>query len=236
MIKNYFKIAWRNLVKSKVHSFINIAGLSVGMAVAMLIGLWIWDEVQFDKSNPNYDRIAQVMQNATMNDGVGTWNSMPLPLGDELRNRYGSDFKYVVVSSWTEAHFFTSGDKKITSTGNYFEKDAPDLLSLPMIGGSRQGFKDPFGIFISASLAKTLFGDADPMNKLIRMDDKVDIKIAGVYADFPRNSSFSDLSYIAPWTLKLYNDPWIKKMANPWGNADGLGKNKRFQTAQYSSG
>jgi ABC-type antimicrobial peptide transport system permease subunit len=218
MIKNYFKIAWRNLVKSKAHSFINIAGLSVGMAVAMLIGLWIWDEVQFDKDNPNYDRIAQVMQHAKMNNETGTWNSMPLPLGEELRNRYGSNFKYVVVSSWTEGHFFTIGDKKISSTGNFFEKDAPYLFSLPMIRGSREGLKDPFALLISASVAKALFGETDPMNKLIRMDDKVNVKISGVYADFPQNSSFSDLSFIAPWALKLYNDPWIKQMGNPWGN------------------
>ena len=85
MIKNYFKIAWRNLVKNKAHSFINIAGLSVGMAVAMIIGLWIWDEMTYNKDNPNYDRIAQVFQNNTMNTTVETWNSMPLPLGDELR-------------------------------------------------------------------------------------------------------------------------------------------------------
>jgi len=65
MIKNYLKIAWRNLVKNKTHSFINIAGLSVGMAVAMLIGLWIWDELSFDKYHQNYDRIVQVMQHQT---------------------------------------------------------------------------------------------------------------------------------------------------------------------------
>ena len=62
MIKNYLKVAWRNLVKNKASSFINIGGLAVGMAVAMLIGLWIWDELSFDKYHQNYDRIAQVMQ------------------------------------------------------------------------------------------------------------------------------------------------------------------------------
>ncbi len=96
MIKNYFKIAWRNLVKNKMHSSINIVGLSVGMAVAMIIGLWIWDELSYEKANPHYDRIAQVMQNNTLNGEIGTWTSMPRPLGDELRKSYGSDFKYVL--------------------------------------------------------------------------------------------------------------------------------------------
>jgi putative ABC transport system permease protein len=70
MIKNYLKTAWRNLIKNKVHSFINIVGLSVGMAVAILIGLWIWDELSFDKSFKNYDHIAQVKQNVPNNGEV----------------------------------------------------------------------------------------------------------------------------------------------------------------------
>src|SRR5580692_7911915 len=130
MIRNYFKIAWRNLIKNKAHSFINIVGLSVGMAVAMIIGLWIWDELSYDKDNPNYDKIAQVMQNTTSNGETETWTPVPLPLGAELRKSYGSDFKWVVLSSWTEKHFLTSGDKKITKNGNFFEPGATDMLGL----------------------------------------------------------------------------------------------------------
>src|SRR5215467_8226390 len=101
MIKNYLKIAWRNLLKNKAHSFINITGLSVGMAVAMLIGLWIWDEVTFDQYHKNYDRIATLEQNQLLNGGIDTWQSMPYPMGAELRNSYGGYFKQVVMSSWT---------------------------------------------------------------------------------------------------------------------------------------
>src|ERR1700684_4136773 len=100
MIKNYLKIAWRNLIKNKVSSFINISGLAVGMAVAMLIGLWIWDELSFNKDFQHYDRIAQVMQHITTNGDVGTQNAVPYLMGDELKKSYGSDFKYVTMSSW----------------------------------------------------------------------------------------------------------------------------------------
>src|SRR5438046_1032411 len=79
MIKTYFKVAWRNLGKSKMHSFINIAGLSLAMAVAMLIGLWIYDEVSFNKNFKNCDRIAQVIQNVTNNGEVQTWRGVPYP-------------------------------------------------------------------------------------------------------------------------------------------------------------
>ena len=80
MIKNYFKIAWRNLVKSKGYSAINIGGLAVGMAVAMLIAFWIYDELNYDKFHKNYDRIAQVMQHQTFNGYKGTERSIPIPL------------------------------------------------------------------------------------------------------------------------------------------------------------
>ena len=121
MIRNFLIIAYRNLWKNKGFSAINITGLALGMSVAMIIGLWIWDEMNYDKDNPDYHRIAQVMQHNTLNGEIGTWNSMPLPLGAELRKSYGSDFKYVVMSSWTERHFLTVGDKKITKSGNFFD-------------------------------------------------------------------------------------------------------------------
>jgi len=80
MIKNYLKIAWRNLIKNKASSFINIGGLAVGMAVAMLIGLWIWDELSFDKYHQNYNRSALVMQKKTFNDTVATMSATSLPV------------------------------------------------------------------------------------------------------------------------------------------------------------
>jgi putative ABC transport system permease protein len=85
MLRNYFKTALRNLAKSKMHSIINITGLSVGMAVAMLIGLWIYDEVAFNRQSGHYDRIARVVQNVTNNGEVETWKTVPFPLGEVLR-------------------------------------------------------------------------------------------------------------------------------------------------------
>src|SRR6476646_5585954 len=100
MLKNYFKIAWRNLTKNKGYSAINIGGLAIGMAVAMIIGLWIWDELSYDKYHKNYDRIAQVMQHQTFNGEIGTQTANPAVMAPEIRRRFGSDFKYVLQSSW----------------------------------------------------------------------------------------------------------------------------------------
>src|SRR5690242_19746926 len=100
MIKSYFKIAWRNLFRNAGYSFINISGLALGMSVAILIGLWMYDELTFDTYHANYDRIAQVMQHQTFNGKVGSQVANPAVMGEEIRNVYGSDFKYVLQSSW----------------------------------------------------------------------------------------------------------------------------------------
>ncbi|MVM33795.1 FtsX-like permease family protein [Spirosoma sp. HMF4905] len=217
MLRNYLKIALRNLVKNKVYSFINIGGLAVGMAVAMLIGLWVYDEISFDKSFPNYDRIAQVMQNQTFDGEVQTWSNVAMPLGPELRTTYGNNFTYVVRAGWIGDHLLSLGEKKLTKGGNYMEAEAPDMLSLTMLKGSLSGLQDINSILLSKSVAKAFFGNADPLNKIIRLDNKLDVKITGVYEDLPTNSSFANLSFIAPWELMVKSQGLEQILQNPWG-------------------
>src|SRR5580693_5293529 len=157
MLKNYFKTAWRNLSKNKTSSIINISGLAVGMAVAILIGLWIWDELSFNKSFQNYDHIAQVLTNANYNGGINTdYNSAP-PYGDELRNNFGSDFKHVLMTSRPLKMLLSSGEKKLMKNGYYFEPGISDMINLKMVKGSRDGLKDPSSILLSESLAKAFY-------------------------------------------------------------------------------
>lgn len=216
MIRNYLKIAWRNLLKNKTFSLINIAGLTTGMAVALLIGLWIRDEVTYSKNHANYDRIVSVMQHQTFNDLKGTQTAVPYLLGEEIRDKYGSDFKYVVMSSWTYEHILAYNNNSIFKSGNYFEPDFPEMITLKMLKGTRAGLKDPASILLSASAAKALFGDADPMDKLMKIDNRTNVKVTGVYEDLPYNSAFRDLAFIAPWELYLDTYPEIRQMENPW--------------------
>lgn len=218
MIKNYLKIAFRNLWRSKGYSAINIGGLAVGMAVAILIGLWVHDELSFDKYHKNYDRIAQVMQHANFNGKVETQVSMPAVMGSELRSKYGSNFKYVVQSSWTGSHLLTVGDKNISKTGNYFEPEAAEMLTLKMLKGSRAGLKDPYSIMLSASAAESVFGKEDPINKVIKFDRTHDVKVTGVFEDLPDNTSFSQIQIMMPWELWLIQNPWAKQITEPWGS------------------
>jgi len=219
MIKNYLKIAWRNLIKNKTSSLINISGLAVGMAVAMLIGIWIWDELSFNKYHKNYDRIAQIMQNQTANGSIGTGSAMPYPVGDALRKNYGSDFKYVVMAAWINDHILSSGDTKVSFPGNFMSDEAPDMLTLNMLQGTRSALKDPSSILISQPVAKALFGNADAMGKTIKIDNKGDFKVAGVYEALPHNSSFYGNGFIAPWTYFIKAESWIAKVETLWDNS-----------------
>jgi putative ABC transport system permease protein len=214
MLKNYFKIAWRNLLKNKISSFINIGGLAVGIAVTMLIGLWIWDELSFDSNFQNHQQIAQVIQNVTNNGEVQTWRQTPYPLAEELRKGF-ADFKYVVMSAGVGDHILTQGDKKLTKSGTFFEPQAPEMLSLKMLRGNRQALNDPSSIIISESTAKAFFGDSDPMSKILKIDNQGTLKVAGVYKDLPKNSTFSQMDFIAPWQMFFtMND--LSKMREPW--------------------
>ncbi len=215
MFRNYLKIAWRNLLGNKGSSVINIGGLAVGMAVAMLIGFWIHDELSFNKNFKNYSHISQVMQNTTMNGETGTGSTMPFPIGEELRKNFGSDFKYVVMSSWNESHILAFGEKKLTKSGTYFEPQALDMLSVKMLKGTKDGLKDPSSILLSGSSAIACFGNADPIGKIMKIDNKLNVKVTGVYEDMPYNSSFADVGFIAPWEL-FSNSEGLKNQADPW--------------------
>jgi putative ABC transport system permease protein len=218
MLRNYLKIAIRNLVKSQVYSFINIGGLAIGLAVAMLIGLWMHDEFSFNKYHPNYDRIAQVMQHGTFNGEVDSQVANPGVMGPEIRAKYGSNFKYVVQASWPGSYVLSVGTTHVAKEGIYFEPDGPAMLSLRMRQGTYEGLKDPYSIMLSESVAKSLFGDKNPMGKTLKVGRKYDVKVTGVFEDLPYNTSFRKVNVIMPWALWLIDNPWAKTMKNPWGS------------------
>ncbi|HZY82701.1 MAG TPA: ABC transporter permease [Cyclobacteriaceae bacterium] len=216
MFKSYVKIGWRNLVKSKGYSLINIGGLAIGMAAAILIGLWLHFELTFNQNFGNYDRIARVIQHQDFNGVIQTWNSQAKQLGPELRDYYGSNFKHVVVTGWIENHKISYNDKSIRYSGNWVEPGLPDMLELKMLKGTRSGLKDMHSIMLSASASKAIFGDEDPMDKSLKLNDKNDVKVTGVYEDLPASCDFAGLGFVAPFELhERENLPdWVE-----WGNS-----------------
>jgi putative ABC transport system permease protein len=219
MIKNYLLVSYRNLISKKAYSFINIAGLATGMAVALMIGLWLRDEVTFNHYHQNYAKIAKLRQNITLNGNIETWKTVPVPLPEELAKNYGHDFKYVVMSSHRMDHLLKYGEKTLVKKGVYLSQQAPDMFTLKMLKGSRTGLQDPSSIFLSASTAKAYFGDADPIERLMTIDGKQNVKVTGVYEDLPVSTTFGDLCFIAPFELYLSTEQWVANLKDSWTNS-----------------
>lgn len=209
MYQSYFKIGWRNLLRNKGYSMINIGGLALGMSVAMMIGMWIHDELSYDTYHQNYERIARVIRNGTLNGETFSSTYMPFPLADELRTKYGSNFKHVAMAMQGD-HILDTGEKKQTQKGLFIEAGAPEMFTLKMLKGSWSGLKEPQSIFLSESLAKNLFGDEDPMEKQLKINSSMDVKVTGVYEDLPRNSHFNGVRFMAPWQLFASVNAWMQ--------------------------
>lgn len=214
MLKNYFKIAFRNLLKSKGYSAINIGGLSVGMAVAVLIGLWIHDEVSFDRYHSNHSSIGQAWQFVQFGAEKSSYNVVPLPLAAEMKEKY-PDFAAVSKSAYREI-VLSNGDKMFSKPGQYVEPVFTQMMSLRMVAGSSQGLKEVNSILLSESLAQSLFGNANPVNNIIRINTSRDVKVAGVYEDLPNNSTFRDAQFFAPWELLTATDKSVKSADMQW--------------------
>ena len=210
MFKSYFKIGWRNLVKEKGYSFINIGGLALGMAVAMLIGLWVYDELTYNKYHENYDNIGRVVRKGTLNGETGAYTQLPYALDEELKLKHGNNFKHVVVAWPIGDHILSVKDVKLSVSGGFIGASAPEMFSFKMIEGARSGLSDPNSILLSQSTAQTLFGNESPIDKLLRIDNNMDVKVTGVYEDLPHNSHFHGAKFFAPWDLLVLYNGWIK--------------------------
>ena len=202
MYQSYFKIGWRNLVKNKGYSLINIGGLAIGMAVALLIGLWINDELSFNKYHKNYDTIAKVYRNNNYGE-IESNTSTVVGLGTLLRSEYGTHFKNVVmVRQRMEERVLSFGEKKLTQGGYFMQPEGVEMFGLKMIHGSGNKFLDDMmSVILSESLSKKLFGNGDPVNKIITMDGVNDLIVTGVYEDLPKTSELYGVTFFAPLQL-----------------------------------
>jgi putative ABC transport system permease protein len=220
MIRNYFKIAWRNLVNNKVYSAINIVGLAAGMAVALLIGLWVVNQYSYDKFYPNYKQLYQVELNiSTQHDGEHTQAAVAVPLADVLRKDI-PEIKRVAETDWVgmQWHDLLIGDKKLYLGGG---SAAPDFLKMFQFqfveGNNKVAFTDPNSIILTQSTAKALFGNASPMNKILRYDNSQNLKVTGVIKDLPKNSTIQ-FSFLTPFAFKEQTESWMKNARNTWTN------------------
>lgn len=195
MVWNYFVIGWRNIVRTKGYSAINVAGLSIGMAVAILIGLWITDEINFNRSFENHDRLAQVWHNVTFGEEIMTINDVPAAIGEELRSSY-AEFEEVAITSWPKERLVAFNETILSESGLFVEPQFVDMFSVEMLEGTNT-LEHVQSIIISKTLATSLFGNS-PIGEVIKLDDKDLLTITGVFQDFPSNSHFAEVKMLLP--------------------------------------
>lgn len=230
MIHNYLKIAWRNLLKNRTYSIINIGGLATGLTIAILIGLWVHDEITFNKHFKNYNEVGQVLINKTFDGETRTRYTLPYPLASELRNVYADDFKYVVMGSFPGDNILSFEEKDLSMFGVFMEEDALRMFSLKMLKGDKSALEDPNSIVLSESTAKELFGNKDPMGEAVKVNNDQYATVRGVFEDLPDNSNifdalpfesgFKKLNFIAPWEHYVSANEWVKiaRDRNLWDN------------------
>ncbi|GAB3512854.1 ABC transporter permease [Emticicia fontis] len=215
MIRNYLKIAWRNFAKNKTYSAINISGLAIGMAVTILIGIWMQDELSANKHHANYNSLYKIMSHQTYSDVRSTMEASPLPMIDALRQNY-PDFQAVAICDWGAERVLSIGDKKIQKQGSLISKEAIDMFSFNIMKGDKNPLKEPNAIVLTDETAQDLFGDQDPIGKIVKVDNKIDVKVAAVVAKQPANASFQ-FDYLMPWELiKTFNPDVITFTKDHW--------------------
>ena len=219
MFRNYLRIALRGLLRNRFSSALNIGGLAIGMAVAILIGLWIFDEVSYNRNFANHDRIAAVLQNQNLSGGVQTWWGEAMQLAPALRKEYGNHFKYVITGAGGNHSGMSYGDKKIKPTGGFYDPEVIDMLSLHMLRGNDKSLVDPSSIILSESTAKELFGNEDPMGKTVKLAFTKPVKVTGVYADLPENCDWSDNHFMGSFQWLVNTEGYAGPNGPEWGNS-----------------
>lgn len=217
MLKNFIKITLRNLFKNKLYSAINILGLSVGIVCSILIWLWVADELSFDKFIPKYKNLHQVWVHATFDNKINTWQSIPLPTYEAMKTAHSSVVNSV-VTGWGGERLLTIDDTRLLKRGYYVSEEFLEMFEYPLVSGDPAVvLDDPHSIVISQSLAQTLFKNEDPLGKVIRFEDQVNLKVTGVLKDVPDNSSF-EFEFLVPWKQREMLSEWVVRNKTNWGN------------------
>lgn len=213
MLKNYLTVAMRNLLRSKGFSFINILGLSIGMACALLILLWVENEWSWDRTYPNADRLYTVWNKDKWTNDTVCWPTTPKVMGPVLKPSFPEIDKATRVN-WTQTLLFSVGEKRLNVKGTMVDPDFLSMFSVPFVEGNpATALNDPTSLVITQTLARKLFGDEDALGRTVKLDNKDLFNVSGVIRDLPNNTSF-DYEFLTPWSyiVKRGEDD------SSWGN------------------
>lgn len=213
MIRNYFKTAFRNLWRNKGFTVINLSGLVIGMTAVILIGTWIQNELSFERFHENESSLYKIYNRTTGPGEIYTWDITSGPLGKALEK----DFAEVKSTSriyWSSNRLFSYNDKLIKAKGNDVDESFLEMFSFPLLeGNAAHALDDVNSIVITEKLAKNLFGDINPIDKIIKIDNEESYKVTGLLKNLPSNTEF-DFEYLV--SLKANENLYSNN--NSWDN------------------
>jgi putative ABC transport system permease protein len=209
MFTNYFIVAWRNLVRNKLSSTINIASLAMGLAMAILLFLWIDNTLSYDKFNVHYREIYQLMKTQRGKGQVSTGSSVPGVLAEAIRTTI-PDVKYASRGAYGTA-LLNYEDKSLDQRSLYADADFFRIMTYPVVQGDPfSALNDPSSVVMTETAAKKLFGAESPMGKTITLDNKYQLKVAAVVRDVPHTST-NRFEIVLPFKLFEKDNDWLKK-------------------------
>ncbi|MBD1392270.1 ABC transporter permease [Mucilaginibacter glaciei] len=209
MLKNYFKIAWRNIVRHKTTSLINIGGLAVGMAVSFMLLLYVYNEYSFDKFHANNGRIYQVFKNQPFNGEIRTKAFTPQKLAAVLKKDF-PEVEEVARINEAKDYLIKYGNKALKLNTVAVDPSLLNVFSFDFVYGDKESaLTDPSSVVMSQSGATALFGNIDPVGKVVQFGNQFPLKVSAVIKDNPQNSSFT-FKAIIPWDAFIAQQPWLK--------------------------
>lgn len=218
ILHNYAAVAWRNLVRNKSFSLINIAGLALGMVSAVVILLWISMELSVDQFHSKKDRIYQVMNRATYDGEVAVWGSTPKPLAPLLEKDY-PQVESAVRINWVSLFVLHAGSQQYQVPGYLTDSGFLSMFDFPLVKGDpKTALEQENSIVLTEKLARQLFGNTDVIGHTVRIDTADYFTVTGVLKDLPYNTTFN-FNYLLPWS-------YMKKV----GWEDSLWANNSIQT------
>jgi len=213
MFRNYLKTSIRNLWKNRGYSFLNIAGLAIGIACAALIFLWVEDELTFDHYFSNRDNLYNVKDQQTYDGTTFTFDATPGPMAAAMKQEIPG-IKNTARCTWGNQLLFSYGDKAIYDQGNYVDAPFLSMFQLQFIKGSpSKAFTQLNSLVVNETMANKFFGTADVLGKTLKVNNKEDYVITGVIKDLPKNVSFK-FDWLAPFKIYENNNQWLQQ----WGN------------------
>jgi ABC-type antimicrobial peptide transport system permease subunit len=213
MLKNYLKIAWRNIQRSKGYAFINIAGLGIGMAASILILIWVQFELSIDRFHEKSDRIHAVWRNAEMQGETTTYDYTPAPFAPTLKEQYPEVEAVARITEWDQ-QLLTVGENNFYEETTFTEPGFFKMFSFEALEGDPvAALADPGSIVLTESVAQKLFGDESAMGKIVTVEKQLDFEVNAVVKDLPENTGFPFTAFLS--FKKLEQMGWADDF---WGN------------------